>query len=61
MVPVNLAASQSTFTWKDVSYIIPYAGGTKTLLNNVSGYCAPGEMTALVGSSGAGKTTRELL
>ncbi|KAA8895799.1 P-loop containing nucleoside triphosphate hydrolase protein [Sphaerosporella brunnea] len=29
----------------------------KALLNNVDRICAPGEMTALVGSSGAGKTT----
>jgi ATP-binding cassette, subfamily G (WHITE), member 2, SNQ2 len=57
---VNLASSTSTFTWKDLTYTIPYDGSTKMLLNNISGYCAPGQMTALVGSSGAGKTTRKL-
>ncbi|KFY17638.1 hypothetical protein V491_04960 [Pseudogymnoascus sp. VKM F-3775] len=55
--PPNLAISQSTFTWHDISYTIPYDGSTRTLLNKISGYCAPGQMTALVGSSGAGKTT----
>lgn len=52
-----LAASKTTFTWKNLNYTVPYDGKTKKLLDNVSGYCAPGQMTALVGSSGAGKTT----
>lgn len=56
-IPVNLATSTSTFTWKDLTYTIPYDGSMKVLLSSVSGYCAPGQMTALVGSSGAGKTT----
>lgn len=58
-VPKNLSTNKSTFTWNDLSYTIPYDGNTKTLLNKVSGYCAPGQMIALVGSSGAGKTTRK--
>jgi ATP-binding cassette subfamily G (WHITE) protein 2 (SNQ2) len=49
----KIIASQGTFTWKGLSYSI----GEKVLLNKVDGICAPGEMTALVGSSGAGKTT----
>lgn len=56
---LDLATDKSTFTWKDLSFTIPYDGSTRTLLNSVSGYCAPGQMTALVGSSGAGKTTCE--
>jgi ATP-binding cassette, subfamily G (WHITE), member 2, SNQ2 len=58
-VQVNLETSTSTFTWEDLTYTIPYDGSSKVLLNKVSGYCAPGKMTALVGSSGAGKTTRK--
>lgn len=54
----DLAYGKSTFSWHDVKYSIPYRDGSRTLLNNVSGYCTPGTMTALVGSSGAGKTTR---
>ena len=57
--PPNLTASKSTFTWHDLSYTIPYDRSTRTLLNKISGFCAPGQMTALVGSSGAGKTTRK--
>ena len=55
--PKTFALRKSAFTWKDIKYTIPYSGGTRTLLNNVSGYCISGQMTALVGSSGAGKTT----
>ncbi len=29
----------------------------KTILNNVSGSCGPGELVAILGASGAGKTT----
>lgn len=45
------------FVWKDVDYVIPYEGGERRLLDNVSGYCIPGTLTALMGESGAGKTT----
>ncbi|QLL34458.1 hypothetical protein HG536_0G03200 [Torulaspora globosa] len=49
--------SSGVFIWKNVNYTIPYRGGMRQLLDNVSGYCAPGTMTALMGESGAGKTT----
>ncbi|GMM58019.1 ATP-binding cassette transporter [Maudiozyma humilis] len=45
------------FIWRNVCYTIPYDGGQRQLLDNVSGYCIPGTMTALMGESGAGKTT----
>ncbi|KAK2751121.1 hypothetical protein FQN57_000196 [Myotisia sp. PD_48] len=51
------AKSSSIFTWQNVAYIIPYKGGEKKLLQNVSGYVKPGRLTALMGASGAGKTT----
>lgn len=44
----------STFTWRDITYTVK---GNKQLLNKVSGYCKAGTLTALMGSSGAGKTT----
>ena len=53
----HLETDKAMFTWKDLNLTIPYDGAARTLLNNVSGYCAPGQMTALVGASGAGKTT----
>ena len=53
----KLSMSDSIFTWRDVEYTVPYRGGERKLLNNVSGYAQPGKMVALVGASGAGKTT----
>ena len=50
-------SSESVFTWSNVSYSVPSAGGQRQLLREVSGYAKPGVMVALVGASGAGKTT----
>ncbi|KAG6380437.1 hypothetical protein JVT61DRAFT_8576 [Boletus reticuloceps] len=44
---------KNTFTWQHMNYEV--AG--RRLLNDVSGYVAPGKLTALMGESGAGKTT----
>ena len=46
-----------TFTWENINYRVPVQGGSRRLLHDVFGYCKPGTMTALMGSSGAGKTT----
>lgn len=43
------------FTWRDVTYDIDIKDGTRRLLDNVSGYVKPGTLTALMGTSGAGK------
>lgn len=51
------AADNSTFTWKDLDYVVKADGQDKKLLNHVFGYCKAGTLTALMGSSGAGKTT----
>lgn len=53
----QISKSESIFTWQDVQYSVPYQGGQRKLLNNVSGYAKPGLMVALMGASGAGKTT----
>ena len=44
-----------TFTWRNLKYTVPVDGGERLLLDDVSGYVAPGKLTALMGESGAGK------
>ncbi|KAL9944680.1 hypothetical protein ACHAP6_007539 [Verticillium nonalfalfae] len=48
---------QTVFTFKDISYYVRHQGHEKQLLKDVSGYVKPGQLVALMGSSGAGKTT----
>ena len=44
------------FSWKNIQYDVPIsAGRTRKLLDDVSGYVAPGKLTALMGETGAGK------
>lgn len=46
------------FSWQHLSYTVPIAGHEdRKLLSDLSGYVAPGKLTALMGESGAGKTT----
>ncbi|KZT65216.1 hypothetical protein DAEQUDRAFT_716908 [Daedalea quercina L-15889] len=51
------AAEKNTFSFENLTYIVPVQGGRRKLLDSVSGYVAPGKLTALMGESGAGKTT----
>jgi ATP-binding cassette, subfamily G (WHITE), member 2, SNQ2 len=46
---------RKSFTWEKLNYHVPYEGGQKRLLHDVYGYVKPGTLTALMGSSGAGK------
>lgn len=44
------------FTWKHMEYNVSLGKGeTRRLLDDVSGFVAPGKLTALMGESGAGK------
>lgn len=54
----GLNSSKKPFTWEGLDYTVPIPGGHRQLLNQVFGYVKPGSLTALMGSSGAGKTTR---
>lgn len=49
--------AQTIFTFRDINYFVHHAGQEKQLLQSVSGYVKPGKLVALMGSSGAGKTT----
>lgn len=45
----------NTFSWQHINYFITVSGEKRQLLDDVSGYVAPGKLTALMGESGAGK------
>lgn len=51
-------APTDIFSWQHIDYTVPISGHQdRQLLSNISGYVAPGKLTALMGESGAGKTT----
>ncbi|OBA28057.1 hypothetical protein HANVADRAFT_51777 [Hanseniaspora valbyensis NRRL Y-1626] len=52
----EVIANKDIFSWKNLNVDVSYDGGFRRLLNDVYGYVKPGKMTALMGSSGAGKT-----
>ena len=56
-VSSGIKVSESVFSWNNITYDVMIKGKPRRLLNYVSGYVAPGKMTALMGESGAGKTT----
>lgn len=55
-IPLDTPAMKDVFTWQHLDYTVPVGGGQmRRLLDDVSGYVAPGKLTALMGESGAGK------
>jgi len=48
-------ANKDEFTWQHIQYVVPVSDSERRLLDDVSGYVAPGRLTALMGESGAGK------
>uniref|UniRef100_A0A0W0F6H9 Putative hba2 n=1 Tax=Moniliophthora roreri TaxID=221103 RepID=A0A0W0F6H9_MONRR len=55
---VITTSTNDVFSWNNISYSVPVGNREmRHLLNNVTGFVAPGKLTALMGESGAGKTT----
>ncbi|KAF8079124.1 ABC-2 type transporter-domain-containing protein [Lyophyllum atratum] len=52
-----IQSHQKTFTWENLNYHVPGPNGPIRLLHDVFGFVKPGTLTALMGASGAGKTT----
>jgi len=57
LTQLRLELISSAFTWKNLKYTVSAGGKPIQLLDDISGYCKAGTLTALMGSSGAGKTT----
>ncbi|KAL2836312.1 ABC-2 type transporter-domain-containing protein [Aspergillus pseudoustus] len=53
----SLIQNKSIFTWRNLTYTVDTADGPRVLLDNVHGWVKPGMLGALMGASGAGKTT----
>ena len=53
---ISVPMMTDVFTWRHLQYDVPIKKGeTRRLLEDVSGFVAPGKLTALMGESGAGK------
>ena len=53
---ISVPMMTDVFTWRNVQYDVTIKKGeTRRLLDNISGFVAPGKLTALMGESGAGK------
>lgn len=59
---VNQPKMTDVFSWQHVKYTVSIGDGERRqLLDDVSGYVAPGKLTALMGESGAGKVSLNFL
>jgi ATP-binding cassette subfamily G (WHITE) protein 2 (SNQ2) len=58
-VAVAVPMMSDVFTWRHLQYDVRVGKGeTRRLLDDISGYVAPGKLTALMGESGAGKVCK---
>ena len=55
--PPVVSSDEEVFQWDDISYSVQFKGQEKQILRAVSGAVAGGELCAIIGPSGAGKTS----
>jgi ATP-binding cassette, subfamily G (WHITE), member 2, PDR len=56
---ISVPVMTDVFTWRNVQYDVNMKKGeTRRLLDDISGFVAPGKLTALMGESGAGKVRK---
>jgi ATP-binding cassette subfamily G (WHITE) protein 2 (PDR) len=58
--PASIQKQTAIFHWDEVNYDIKIKNEPRRLLDGVDGWVKPGTLTALMGVSGAGKTTRKI-
>jgi ATP-binding cassette subfamily G (WHITE) protein 2 (SNQ2) len=51
----GLIRNTSVFTWRNLKYTVKVPGGERLLLDSINGFIKPGQLGALMGSSGAGE------
>ena len=56
-VPPSIQKQTAIFHWLGVTYDIKIKGEGRRILNDVDGWVKPGTLTALMGATGAGKTS----
>lgn len=53
---------RDVFSWQDIEYTVTLSGNEqRRLLEDISGYVLPGKLTALMGESGAGKVSANII
>jgi ATP-binding cassette subfamily G (WHITE) protein 2 (SNQ2) len=57
----QLIRNTSIFTWKNLTYTVKTPSGDRVLLDNVQGFVKPGQLGALMGSSGVSNPGNNLL
>ena len=55
--PLFIHKDKIQLSWDNLSYFVKTKGTRRQILKEVSGYADPGEVLAIMGSSGAGKTS----
>lgn len=53
----DVGLQSHTISWENLGYKVSVKGKDKIILNGLTGFVKPGSMLAILGASGAGKST----